>query len=199
MFESNEQSEAWFYSRTAFGELAVLGEFSKNFSCENSYRASLKGANEKTDSRLSSLLAKAHSSLSSYQAIRRIVFENSPEMERMTELVKERLRQAVSNHLAAFDAIWRRLNSLAMRVSETCISADAQHRLSKGELERLLKQSGSVITPPLAMEEILSSFQSTSAVGRAWKTDIAGRHLSNPAVEEVMQSIVSAVKSTHLP
>ena len=198
LFKIHEWSEAWFYSRTAFGELAALREFSKNFADESSYKSSLVGTNKKTDSRLSQLLAEEKSNLSSYQFIQRIVFENSPEIERMTQLVKERLSQTASNYSEAFDAIWRQLSNLAMRVSESGVSADVQHRLSKEELKLLLSRSGSVLTPPLATEDIIATFQSTSAVGRAWKTDIAQKHLSNLAVDQLIEAIEAKPQSVLL-
>jgi hypothetical protein len=198
LFKIHEWSEAWFYSRTAFGELAALREFSKSFADESSYQSGLTGKNKKTDSRLIYLLAEEKSNLSSYQFIQRIVFENSPEIERMTDLIKERLRQVASNHSEAFDAIWRRLSNLAMRVSESGVIADIQHRLNKEELKLLLARSGSVLTPPLATEEIIAAFQSTSAVGRAWKTDIAQQHLSNPAVDQLIEAIETKPKSVLL-
>lgn len=198
LFKNTPQSEAWFYSRTAFGELAALREFSRNYSDESSFKANLTNAHRKTDSRLSGLLLEENSELSTYQFLKRISFENSPELERMAELLGERLRQLASNGSAAFDAIWYRLDNLGMRVGSSGVSSEVQHRLSREELKDVLNRSGSVLTPPMAQEEIRAAFESTSSVGRAWKTDVGTEHLSNSAVDELVQAIQAKYRSVLL-
>jgi len=98
-----------FYSRTAFGELAVLSENSENYADSTTYQANLGKATRATDERLKNVLPKSVPYISTYDFLRRTSFENTPDLERMQEHLHERLGRLVSNTPAAYQALWTRL------------------------------------------------------------------------------------------
>ena len=87
-----------FYSRSAFGELAALREYSTSYADESAYRGNLGNAHEQTDANLKRLLLKQAPNLSTYDFLRRTTFETSPELDRIETLLRERLRQFVECH-----------------------------------------------------------------------------------------------------
>ncbi len=180
-----------FYSRGSFGSVAKLREHSQTQSTEKSYRASLGKELLQVDAKLSVCLKGA---ISTYDFLQRVSFEVNPEMDQMGDLLRERLRYLVSSPELAFDALWRRLDQLGARFDTTGVSA-TQHRLGKDELLSILDRSGAVLAPIMALSDIRQSFASTSAIGRAWRRDIAGIHISNPVVPKLIAAIHSRKSS----
>ena len=136
-----------FYSRNNFGDLEALREFSTSYADESAYQANLGKAHQKTDAQLEKLLDQQAPKLSTYKFLSRTNFEVSPGLDRMQTLLHERLRRLVSNPLAAYDALWRRLDCLGMRVNGNGHNSASQHRLTKADLTDLLNQAGSMLTP----------------------------------------------------
>src|SRR5690606_29467003 len=68
-----------------------------------------------------------------------------------------------------------------------------QHRLTKDDLKALLVQAGAMLIPPMNIVQVRASFKSTSAIGRAWRRDIAGEHISSPMVS----ALVAAIEAKH--
>lgn len=185
-----------FYSRSGFGELAALREYCHNYADEAAYRVNLGKVQQLTDSNLLSILRKVAPSLSTYEFLRRTTFEISPELDRMETLLHERFRQLASNPTDAFNALWTRLDHLGMRVnSENSRSAAEQHRLTKGDLKALVEKFGAMLTPPMNFVDIRASFQSTSAIGRAWRRDIGGQRISNSLVDDLIAAIAQKHRS----
>lgn len=178
-----------FYSRNAFGELAALREYSTNYADESAYRANLSKVHLGTDTELKKLLIKLAPTLSTYEYLCRTAFVTTDELDRMQTLLHERLRQLVSNPSAAYNALWTRLDCLGMRVNGNGQSAATQHRLTKDDLKALLAQAGAMLIPPMNMVEVRVSFKSTSAIGRAWRRDIAGERISSPVVSALVEAI----------
>ena len=125
-----------FYSRSSFGKLDSLWEYTKNYPDEGTFKANLGKAQGKTENLLSKLLAERRSSLSSYDLLRRTVFEVSPSLERMKERLRERLRFLVANQSAAYNALWTCLNHLGMRETSDAANETTRHRLTKSDLRR---------------------------------------------------------------
>ena len=194
LLASDPKAVVRFYSRSAFGELAALREYSTNYADESAYRVNLGKAHGQTDANLKRLLVKQAPNLSTYEFLRRTTFEPSPELDRMETLLHERLRQLASNPSAAYNALWTRLDHLGMRVNgNNGQSAATQHRLTKDDLKALLVQAGAMLTPPMDIVEVRTSFQSTSAIGRTWRRDIGNQRISSPVVNE----LIAAIEAKH--
>ncbi|SDH43870.1 ATPase family associated with various cellular activities (AAA) [Vibrio xiamenensis] len=184
-----------FYSRSAFGDLAALKEFSSNYPDEATYRADLGKVNRETNSKLANLLSDQGSNLSTYDFLQRTKFEISPELDRMDILLQERLRNIVSNYSAAYSSLWTRLGQLSMREEGGSQNRVTQHRLTKSDLKFLLSHAGSLLSPPMDIREIRASFKSTSAIGRSWRKDIGNEHIANSAAKKLLEGIKAKYRS----
>jgi hypothetical protein len=198
----NHQGQVRFYSRNNFGALAKLREHSLTQQEKITYQASLGKEQEATDTALSSLLSVSSPGLSTFEFLRRTSFVTSEEMDRMETLLRERLRNLASNPGEAFNALWARLDQLGARIGSSSASAIAQHCLTKGDLQVILHSAGSMLVPPMDLAEIRLSFSNTSAIGRSWRREIAGRRLASPEVDALIAAIDSknkAILLTGLP
>ncbi|NVC95866.1 ATP-binding protein [Vibrio natriegens] len=182
-------AEVRFYSRDSFGDLKALKEFSASFPDTKSYQAELRKRHQTTNSKLQALIHKQGSHLTTYHVLQCITFEISPELERMQELLKERLRILVTQHDAAFDTLWKRLDQLGMRAQGQGLTVAAQHRLTKNDLKDLLLNSGSLSVPPLEIQKLRSYFESTSFIGRSWCREISHERLPTHTVQTVIEAI----------
>jgi hypothetical protein len=199
---NNQRGEVRFYSRNNFGVLAKLREHSSMQHDETSYRASLGKEHQATDVALSARLTKSKPSLSTFEFLRRTKFVTSDELDRTQALLRERLRNMVSNPDPAFNALWTRLDQLGARIAGDRASVATQHRLTKDDLRAILHNAGAILAPPMNLAEIRLSFSSTSAIGRSWRRDIAGQRISSPTVNELLAAIDSkkrAILLTGLP
>ncbi|WFF99105.1 AAA family ATPase [Aeromonas caviae] len=194
--------EVRFYSRSNFGSIAKLREHCVTQSNETSYKDSLGKELRDINAALSELLDSYAPSLSSYEFLCRTKFETSPELERMEELLRERLLNMASNPDVAFDALWVRLDKLGARIGGgSCITA-IQDRLTKDDLKAILSMAGAMLAPPINLTEVRLSFSDTSAIGRSWRRDIGGKRIPCPAVEALLAAIEarkSAILLTGLP
>ena len=187
---SDPKASVKFYSRSPFGKLESLREFSTNYADEHDYQNYLGKATGATNTQLKTLLDKQQSGLSTYDFLRRTSFETSPALDRIETLLRERLRRMASNPDAAFNALWTRLDHLGMRAdSQDGQNAAVQHRLTKADLESILHKAGSMLAVPMDLNLVRSSFESTSSIGRKWCKDIAGETVSTPLVAEIMAAI----------
>ncbi len=202
LLASNQNAEVRFYSRNNFGVLAKLKEHSSTQHDETSYQASLGKEHKDTDTALSVRLATCASSLSSYEFLRRTKFETSPELDRMEELLRERLRNMASNPNAAFDTLWTHLDKLGARIGGGSAVTATQHRLTKDDLKAILSTAGAILAPPMNLAEVRLSFSGTSAIGRSWRRDIAGQRIPSPTVSALLTAIDArkrAILLTGLP
>lgn len=195
LLTNDPKAKVRFYSRSSFGDLAALREFSTNYANESTYQANLTKAHKKTDTELTILLAEEKPVLSTYQFLQRTRFEVSPELDRMRTLLRERLRQLVSNHSAAYEALWTYLDHLGMRENGDDQSIAPRHRLTKEDLKALLTTAGSMLTPSMEVGEVRTSFTSTSAIGRSWRRDIGNEYITNPVVSELLEAIEAKHRS----
>lgn len=196
-----QHCEVLFYSRNNFGDLAKLREHSATQDNEVSYQASLGKDHQAKDAALKARLIKSAPGLSSYEFLRRTKFVTSDELERMVDLLRERLRNMASNLDAAFNALWGRLDQLGARMGSDSTSA-TRHRLTKDDLKAILHKAGAMLVAPMDLAEVRLSFSGTSAIGRSWRRDIAGQRISSPAVNELLTAIDAkkqAILLTGLP
>ena len=184
-----------FYSRSNFGDLAALHEFSTSYSEESGYQANLGVAHQKTDSALADILAKQTPKISTYEFLSRTTFVVSDDLQRMQTLLHERLRQLVSNPSAAYDALWTHLDHLGMRVNSSANTAATQHRLSKEDLKDQLTRAGAMLIPSMDVAEVRVSFLSTSAIGRSWRREIGGQRLPISMLNELLAAIEAKHRS----
>lgn len=184
-----------FYSRSNFGDLAALREYSTGYADESAYQANLGIAHQATDTQLAKLLARQAPRISTFEFLSRTDFVVSDDLDRMQTLLHERLRPLVSNPSAAYNALWTRLDCLGMRVNGNGRSSATQHRLTKVDLTDLLTQAGAMLIPPMDVMEVRASFQSTSAIGRIWRRDIGDERVSSPLVNEILAAIEAKHRS----
>lgn len=192
---SNNKAEVRFYSRSPFGVLAKLREHSTTQADEARYRTSLGKEQQKTNADLVAQLAIQVPHLSTYEFLQRTSFETSPELDRMGDLLQERLRTMASNPKAAYDALWTRLDQLGARMDGKNISASAQYRLTKEDLKVVLQQAGAMLIPIMSLTEVRASFASTSAIGRSWRRDIAGQRIPLPVLNDLLSAIDAKKRS----
>lgn len=198
----NQQAQVRFYSRSEFGALAKLREYSTLYGSEADYHTNLTKEHIKTNRNLAARIADQAPDLSTYEFLCRTCFEISPDFDRMESLLRERLRQMASNSNAAFDALWIRLDKLGGRMDGGNLSASTQHRLTKDDLKGIFHHTGAMLVPVMSIAKVRTSFASTSAIGRSWHRDIAGQRISSPVVNELLASIDDrkrAVLLTGLP
>ncbi|XKE44622.1 AAA family ATPase [Halomonas organivorans] len=184
-----------FYSRSAFGDVSALKEYGNSFSDEESYHRNLGQALAKTDDKLKALISSQGASLSTYQFLKRTVFEVSPELDKMEMRIRERLRYLVSNDVVAYNAIWTRLDNLGMRSNGQGENVASQHRVTKNDIKDLLEKAGSLLTPPMDSKEVRALFRSASAIGRSWRRDIGDEYISSPTTTELLSAIESKNRS----
>lgn len=178
-----------FYSRGEFGDIAKLREFAILFSSEEEYLADLTKEHRTTDNLLNKVIAKAVSNFSTYEFLIRTTFHIDHDNDQIARLLRERLRRIVTNENAAFDVLWKHIDLLGGHISGSNLSASPKFRLTKDDLIEVIQQSGSVITPPMAVIDLLTSFTKTSSIGRNWQRDIAGQRIQNKAVSELLNAI----------
>lgn len=201
LLSNNQSAEVRFYSRSNFGELAKLREHSSTQSSETGYQASLGKEHRTTDAALTALLTISVPDLSSYEFLRRTRFITSDEMERMNDLLRERLRNIASNLDSSFNALWKSLDQLGARMAGDSTAA-TRHRLTKDDLRAILHKAGALLVPPMDLAEVRLSFSGTSAIGRSWRRDVAGQRIASPTVSELLAAIDAkkpAILLTGLP
>jgi hypothetical protein len=201
LLANNANAEVRFYSRNNFGNIGKLREHSSTQNDEASYQTSLGKEQSAIDADLTARLAAFAPNLSTYEFLRRTKFVTSDELERMVDLLRDRLRYIASNTNAAFDALWARLDRLGARMGGDSTSV-TQHRLTKDDLKAILHQAGAMLAPPMDIAEVRLSFAGTSAIGRSWRRDIAGKRIPSPVVNELLAAIDAnkrAILLTGLP
>ncbi|WP_312235209.1 AAA family ATPase [Pseudescherichia sp.] len=191
----NQNAHVRFYSRNNFGELAKLKEHCTTQPDENTYQRSLGKAHQTLDNTLSEQLKKTAPDLSTFEFLSRTSFIASDDLDRMVELLHERLINIASNSEAAFNALWTRLDLLGARLGGGNLSTAVQHRLTKEDLKSIIQQAGASLVPPMDIAEIRHSFSNTSAIGRSWRRDIAGQRIANPVVDEILAAISDKKRS----
>lgn len=184
-----------FYSRSNFGDLAALREFSSSYADESAYQTNLGIVHQGTDTQLAKLLAQHAPKLSTYTFLSRMRFEVSPDLDRMQTLLLERLRRLASNPSAAYNALWKLIDCLGMRISDNGHNSITQHRLTKTDLVDSLNQAGSMLTPSVDFRKVRASFRSTSAIGRIWRRDIGTECIPNPLVNDILAAITAKHRS----
>lgn len=180
-----------FYSRGSFGPVAKLREHSKTQPTAASYRASLGKELSQVDDKLAVWMI---SGISTYDFLQRVSFEVSPELDQIEAGLRERLRYLVSSPDIAYDALWRSLDRLGARFDTTGVSSTL-HRLSKDDLLSILQRAGAVLAPIMVLSDIRQSFANTSAIGRAWRREIAGLRIANPVVPKLIAAIHAKKRS----
>ncbi len=195
LLADNPKVNVRFYSRNNFGDLAKLKEHSSSQPDESSYQQSLGKVQRALDNNLSEQLAKITPSLSTFEFLSRTNFVTSDDLDRMKELLQERLRHQVSNTDSAFNALWMKLDQLGARMDGNRLSTAVQHRLTKHDIRSIIQQAGSTLVPPMDLAEIRHSFISTSAIGRSWRRDIAGQRIVSPIVDELLAAIDARKRS----
>lgn len=198
----NKQAKVRFYSRSEFGDLSKLREYSMLNRNEAVYLTNLTKEIKITNEKLSARIAAQTPGLSTYDFLCRTSFEISPDFDRMEGLLRERLRQMASNSEKAYDSLWTRLDKLGGRMKDGNLSVSSQHRLTKQDIKDILRGAGSMLAPVLSFAQAQTLFAATSAIGRSWHRDIFGQCISSPIVSKLLAAIDAkkrAVLLTGLP
>ncbi|HMW56884.1 MAG TPA: AAA family ATPase [Accumulibacter sp.] len=202
LLSQHRNIEVRFYSRNNFGPIGKLKEYCSTQRDALSYKTDLGAMNRSTDNNLSNLISAVAPGFSNYEFLSRTEFETSNTLDRMASQLRERLRNIASNPDAAFNALWVHLDQLGARMSVGDSSAGAQHRLIKHDLEAILNKAGALLAPPLNLDDIRASFSNTSAIGRSWRRDVAGKRIVTPVINELLAAINAkkrAILLTGLP
>ncbi|MBK7003099.1 MAG: AAA family ATPase [Rhodoferax sp.] len=195
VLSGDPKAKVHFYSRSAFGDISALKEYSTNYPDESLYQSKLGVVHRKTDTELKNLLAEQTPNISTHQFLEGTTFETTSELERLQEKLVERLRQLVSSHSTAYNALWAGLDHLGMRLNGNGQSTATQHRLTKDDLKDLLEKSGSMLSPPMDIAGVRTSFKSTSAIGRSWRREVGNERISSPLVNELIEAIEAKHRS----
>lgn len=190
----NSKTDVRFYSGSTFGELAALKEFTRSFSNQEEYQANLTSEHSKTNVRLEQVIADASANITTFDFLSRTRFVVKDDFESMERRLRELLSSHATNSEAAFDAIWRRLDNLGARVSSRT-SKEVEHRLTRDELENVIRDAGSMLAPPMAVQEIRRTFEATSSIGRSWMREIGGVRIDRSEVDELVAAVDSGWKS----
>jgi hypothetical protein len=187
LLSTNANAQVRFYSHSPFGALAGLQEYCSSQPDEESFLSNIAEGNRRTNERLTLVL---RDTISSYTFLCRTFFTINDSFDRMKAVAIERLRNITSNPCAAYDALWTRLDQLCSRLEGTEGNYLAiQHRLAKEDIRELLNGAGAIISQAKDCVIIRESFAATSAIGRSWTRDIAGRRLTSPILNELLVSI----------
>lgn len=178
-----------FYSRNNFGNLAKLREFSAIYPTEIEYKQNLTKEHTKTDNKLKTRIAANSSTLSTFKILNRISFEVTPDYDSLERQLNERLRQIASNSTAGFNALWKNIDALGGRTLESENVGVMRHQLTKVDLIDILHKAGTLLVPPMVKAEIISSFSTTSAIGRAWMRDINKQRIPSPLINDLLVAI----------
>lgn len=184
-----------FYSRSPFSTLAKLREFAVGYPSEESYQKNLTAEHKQIDSSLVEIISRQPSILSTYDFLQHTTFETSPELDRMQEGLRERLRFLVSNSAAAYNTLWTTIDQLGGRLNDHDLVSASKHRLNKEELTEILERAGSILTSNVDTTKALTTFTSTSAIGRSWRREIAGHKINSPVVSQILDAIDTGKRS----
>lgn len=187
-------AQVQFYSRSDFGAPHKLKEFTSALDNEPAYLRALTKEHTQTNQSLEEIISAKTPQLSVFEFLNRTSFEVTPEFDRMEAHIQERLHRLVSNSQIAFNALWTFLDLLGGGMDSGNLSA-SKHRVTKDELRALLNESGAILTPTVPVTEIIASLFKTSAIGRSWKREIAGQHIKNPVLDELLTNIEHNTKS----
>lgn len=194
----HHQAQVNFYSKSEFGALAKLREYSTLYDNEVDYRANLTREHIITNSKLEAIIAKQTIDLSTYEFLRRTSFEVTPSFDRMETLLRERLRQLTSNSNAAFDALSANLLRLGARMKSNNPSASTQYLLAKDDLKDILNKAGALLVPVVSIAQVRKTFASASAIGRSWHRTISGHPILSPIVNELLATVDAKKKAVLL-
>lgn len=195
LIKNNSLADIRFYSRSPFGALHKLQEFSETQGTELEYRSNLTKEHTGVDAELAELLSKI-SSLSTFDFLKKVTFQTSDDFDRMEMLLHERINALAAHAKNAFAILYHRLDALGSRMKTSDgKSASHQHRLSKDDLKLLLNQAGAMLSPSMDVGDARESFSKTSVIGRVWRRDIAGERIQHPVEEKLLSAIDNREKS----
>lgn len=191
------RTQACFYSRTPFGNLSTLKEYSNTQPNQKSYYANLGKKKGDLDIKFKELLKEQKSNLSTFEFLGRCNFLMTKGFPETHRELPERLKNLVNNPEIAINALYQHISRLGSRTGESIndSSASPRHRLNKEDLVEILSGVGSYLTASIDSKEVRKSFAGTSRIGREWQRDIAGTRIPNPLKEKVLEAILAKEKS----
>ena len=160
-----------------------------SFGNETDYVSNFTLEHKEIDRELGACIAKHSPGLTVYEFLRRSSFNTTEDYESVEKDLCRRLHNMAANPAGAFNAIFLQLIKLKSRNRTETLSVSTQHRLTKDDLKKIINQSGAMLVPVISSREAISSFAGTSAIGRAWLRDIAGKQLTRPVVKEILEAI----------
>ncbi|MBQ0753347.1 MAG: ATP-binding protein [Gammaproteobacteria bacterium] len=183
-----------FYSRTAFGDLASLGEYASSYSSEEEFIDNIPQKHAVTREHIAGILDDVYGGLSVFQFIKRVEFICTDSQDSMEQKLKERLKFLVVNATSAFQGLWRKLDVLGGRTGNAPAEAP-EYRLSKQNLVQTLRDAGAPLAPVIDIQKVKASFRDTSCIGRDWARKISGHVLPTSTVPDILSAIDDGARS----
>jgi hypothetical protein len=191
-------SRVIFYSRSPFGELGKLREHAKTQPDGVAYRQSLSKSLAASDAKLGHCWAdELPASSSTYDYLKRVDFETTPEIEAINREQLALLAKHVTQAPEAFDTLWTRLEHLGARIGQSS-ATESTNRFTREELLTLLEKCGSTIAPVRLQVDLEAAFADVSAIGRSWKRDIRNHRIRRDAVDDLLAAVRARERSVVL-
>lgn len=178
-----------FYSRSSFGDIQKLLEQASIQPNEQHFLASLGKENGQTHRALTDLKDKANCQLSTFELLRRLGFSVTEDFEPYKSKLLERLQYLTTNADKAFGALWTFIDEFSGRISEQLLHGCHGHRITRQDLQDVLGKAGVLLAPPIDEVQVCAEMQQLSAIGRSWKTDIAGRQLPSQTLDRLLEAV----------
>jgi len=193
--QRNPNNKIHFFSRDSFGDVAKIREFSQVFSSDEEFQNNLTQEHKKTFQKLNDCFKDQTQTISIYQLLNSIVFEVTADYSTLEDNLHDKLRNAVTNSEAAFNALWLKIDKLGSRIPSKQLSASTQHRLTKADILEVLSNTGAIPAQTFAIDKTLKIFKNLSVIGRQWKRNIAEHRLPTPATANILEAIKNKKRS----
>ncbi len=191
-----------FYSRSPFGDLSRLTEHARIHPDSPAFVHSLP---ESLRAPYTALLhywgpSLAQTGETAYSYLRRIEFEVTSDFPDLQARQLGELRQQVSQHARAYEALTSRLDSISRRIPPigSQSASSTAERLTRDAILSLLASAGAVQTPPRAEQELDTRLRQLSKIGRAWTRTIGGIPVPRVDLRNELLSLLANRPSTVL-
>lgn len=195
LLQNQPKATVCFYSRSSFGDILKLHELAINQPDEQYFLANLGKENGQTNQALSQLKDKASCQLSTFELLKRLGFSVTEDFGPYKNKLLERLQYLTTNAAKAFDALWSFIDQFSGRTSEQQLHGCHGHRITRQDLQDVLGKAGVLLAPPIDEVQVCAEMQQLSAIGRSWKTDIAGKQLPSQTLDHLLEAVHGGKRS----
>lgn len=190
---NNKDSLIYFYSRTAFGEVAKLREHAAQYEDQAAFESSLSDELRGINSKL--LKCIESSGISTYVFLKQTHFEHTGEYKTLELSLRERLEYLITSPNIAYNILHTKCTELWARVATPDFYTTQPYQYYTPEdLLKFMHDAGSYLAPPKTESEIQNTFNSISTVGSQWRRDIAGKCIESKTVENLLRIITETTE-----